>query len=234
MSVNQSFAEQLEVRWYSNGEQSLCCVLSHDDYASQIPVLCQLLAMRLRKLSSSGTDIIPCQDSITLVSADEQTLLYLKQQCELLLFQSSDDLSVDSRLHEIAICYDDRLDTDLTELAAKLDMEKTEIIERHHRVEYRVDMLGFLPGFFYLSGLDDSLKIARKTTPAVKLPAGSVAIAEQMSGIYSLVSPGGWWVVGQTPETLFDIHADPPVAISPLDRIRFRPIEYAEFMERKA
>ena len=94
-------------------------------------------------------------------------------------------------------------------------------------------MLGFLPGFFYLSGLDPKLQLSRKETPAISVPQGSIAIAESMTGIYSLASPGGWWVIGRTSQRLFNAAEDPPITIQPLDRIRFVPLSFEDWQEAK-
>lgn len=231
--------DELDIQWQPNGEQSLSLILhatKNTQNCQLIPVLTQYLAKNLREKIDVSVDIIPCQDSITLYSTDYQHVLLMKQQLELILYELTasdltETLESQSQTHDIAICYDDRLATDLSEVATQLSLSKDEIIERHVNAAYRLDMLGFLPGFFYLSGLDMELSLSRKATPSISVPRGSVAIAESMSGIYSLASPGGWWVIGRTPDRLFDVNQEPPVSISPLDTIRFRPIDYEEFME---
>jgi 5-oxoprolinase (ATP-hydrolysing) subunit B len=110
---------------------------------------------------------------------------------------------------------------DLTEVASLLGMSEDEIIERHLASELRVLFLGFAPGFAYLGGLPDELHVPRLATPRTRTPAGSVAIAGTLAGIYPADLPGGWRVIGHTDLTLFDPRRDPPALLSPGDRVRF-------------
>ena len=226
-------SNEVQTSWLPNGEFSLCLVLetNHSNPKHDIPVIIQRLVLQLRQVAKLEHDIIPGQDSITIVADNDESLLYLKQQLELLLLNLPEHEQFESTIHELAICYDERLSTDLGELSQRLCLDREAIIKRHLMGTYRLDMLGFLPGFFYLSGLHKSLILTRKDTPSVQVPKGSVAIAEQMCGIYSLPSPGGWWTIGRTPDQLFDINKTPPVTISPLDEIRFKPICYEQFLE---
>jgi KipI family sensor histidine kinase inhibitor len=90
-------------------------------------------------------------------------------------------------------------------------------------------MMGFLPGFIFLEGLDDRISVARKETPRVKVPAGSVGIGGNQTGIYSLESPGGWQIIGKTAESFFDVTKKPPTKLKPGDKTRFKPISKDEF-----
>jgi KipI family sensor histidine kinase inhibitor len=83
---------------------------------------------------------------------------------------------------------------------------------------------GFAPGFAYLGDLPSALQVDRLPTPRTRTPAGSVAIAGSMSGIYPAELPGGWRVIGHTDLTLFDPRRDPPALLLPGDRVRFKPI----------
>ena len=90
-------------------------------------------------------------------------------------------------------------------------------------------MLGFSPGFPYLGGLSEQLFTPRKDTPRAKIEAGSVGIANQQTGVYSVDSPGGWQIIGKTPVPLFNITDNPPVLIQPGDYIQFMPITEHEY-----
>lgn len=90
--------------------------------------------------------------------------------------------------------------------------------------EFSLAMLGFLPGFLYLNGLPQKMAIPRKTTPAQRVKAGSIAIGGQYLGFYSLPSPGGWQVVGHSPIRILDNAVLPPVSINPGDRIILQTI----------
>ncbi len=93
-------------------------------------------------------------------------------------------------------------------------------------------MLGFAPGFPYLLGLDAALHVPRRADPRTRVPAGSVAIGGAQTGIYPRELPGGWNLIGRTPQVLFDPERDPPCLLAPGDRVRFRAIDAEEFARR--
>ena len=135
---------------------------------------------------------------------------------------------VDDRI-EIPVCYGDAFGPDLDAVAAHAGLDARDIIERHSNAEYRVAMLGFMPGFPYLLGLDPSLQAPRRPSPRTRVPAGSVAIGGAQTGIYPRELPGGWQLIGRTPLALFDPSRTPPALLRPGQRVRFRPIDAGEF-----
>ena len=113
---------------------------------------------------------------------------------------------------------------------AKLhDMTPEEVIRLHTAPTYLNYMLGFLPGFCYLGGLDKRLHTPRLTTPRVKIPAGSVGIAGSQTGIYPLESPGGWQLIGQTPLRLYDPKREKAILVDAGMNMIFYPIDEAEY-----
>jgi KipI family sensor histidine kinase inhibitor len=112
---------------------------------------------------------------------------------------------------------------DLAEVAEHCGLSVPELVELHSAAEYTVQFCGFSPGFGYLTGLDDRLRLPRLATPRAQVPAGSVAIADEYTGVYPRSSPGGWRLLGQTPAVLFDLHRDPPALLRPGRRVRFVP-----------
>lgn len=124
------------------------------------------------------------------------------------------------RLHTITVEYGG---PDLDELASSTGLSRDEIVALHTGTELRVLFCGFAPGFAYLGDLPARLHVDRLATPRTRTPAGSVAIAGRMSGIYPTDLPGGWRVIGRTDVLLFDPHRDPPVLLLPGDRVRFEP-----------
>lgn len=136
-----------------------------------------------------------------------------------------------SRLVTIPVCYGGGPGPDLDVVSRHTGLPPAEVIARHSGAEYLVYFLGFSPGFPYLGGLPPELATPRRDTPRVTVPAGSVAIGHDQTGIYPLASPGGWQVIGRTPLRLFDPAADPPSRLMMGDRIRFRSIPEEEFME---
>jgi KipI family sensor histidine kinase inhibitor len=134
-------------------------------------------------------------------------------------------------LIEIPVCYGGDFGPDLDALAAHTKLDAQDIVARHARVEYRVAMLGFMPGFPYLLGLDEALHAPRRASPRTRVPAGSVAIGGAQTGIYPRELPGGWQLIGRTPLTLFDAARAQPALLRPGQRVRFRPIEAGQFAE---
>ncbi|MCR9257637.1 MAG: 5-oxoprolinase subunit PxpB [Alphaproteobacteria bacterium] len=129
----------------------------------------------------------------------------------------------------VPVCYEGDLAPDLEDVARATGTSATEVVALHSGALFQIYMLGFLPGFPYLGGLPDTLYLPRRTNPRTRVPAGSVAIAQSLSAIYPVVSPGGWHLIGNTPIRLFDSGRDDPALFASGDRIRFVPVEAAEF-----
>lgn len=125
---------------------------------------------------------------------------------------------------EIPVAYGGAHGPDLGEVAARLGRSADEVVALHSGALYQVAAIGFSPGFPYLSGLPETLRIGRKASP-VPVPAGAVAIAGGQAGIYPFGSPGGWWVLGRTPARLFDPRRPEPAYLRAGDRVRFVPVE---------
>lgn len=138
--------------------------------------------------------------------------------------------SFKSRLIEIPVCYEEQYAPDLKTVSRYTGLASQEIVKRHTQVDYLVNMLGFLPGFLYLTGLSDDLYCPRKKTPAVSIEPGSVGIGGKQTGIYPVSSPGGWQVIGRTPLVMFNPKKDSPAVAKPLDKVRFVPITSREFI----
>ncbi|MGA9335659.1 MAG: 5-oxoprolinase subunit PxpB [Rudaea sp.] len=130
---------------------------------------------------------------------------------------------------EIPVCYGGEFGPDLDAVAAHAGLSVQDVVARHCGADYRVAMLGFAPGFAYLLGLDRALHKPRRADPRKRVPAGSVAIGGEQTGIYPRESPGGWNLLGRTPLTLFDQTRDPPALLAPGCSVRFRAIDAAEF-----
>jgi inhibitor of KinA len=137
--------------------------------------------------------------------------------------------SREMRLVEIPVCYGGDFGPDLEEVAALQGLSPETVIQLHSDPVYQVYMIGFTPGFPFLGGLNSRLFTPRKKTPRQRVPAGTVGIADQQTGIYSLDSPGGWQLIGRTPVKLFDLDRDDPFYLKPGDRVRFYPIRPDEF-----
>jgi KipI family sensor histidine kinase inhibitor len=125
------------------------------------------------------------------------------------------------RVRTIPVAYGGTDGPDLADVAALSGLPEEEVIALHLATELRVLFLGFAPGFAYLGDLPEALRVPRLATPRTRTPAGSVAIAGPMSGIYPADLPGGWRVIGSTSITLFDPERDPPAFLAPGDSVRF-------------
>lgn len=110
---------------------------------------------------------------------------------------------------------------DLADAARRLGLAPDELIAQHTARPWRVLMIGFAPGFPYIGPLPASLTLPRRATPRAAVPAGSVAIAAGMTGIYPSQLPGGWHLIGKTQVTLFDPTREPPAYLQPGDRVQF-------------
>lgn len=137
-----------------------------------------------------------------------------------------------SRIVEVPVVYGGASGPDLPSVAALTGLGEEEVIQLHSRSVYHVYMLGFTAGFPYLGPVHPRLRVRRLETPRLKVPAGSVGIAGNQTGIYPRESPGGWRIIGWTPLTLFDHTADPPAILRPGDRVRFQPVEGGEWARR--
>lgn len=166
-------------------------------------------------------DVVPAYTSIALIVDTLQTDVYQTiSYLENIQDTFMPDVSA-SKTHHISVDYEKGLDW--LEVEQKTGLRKAEIIERHCRVEYRVAMMGFLPGFIYLEGMNETLTCPRKTNPRTRVPAGAVGIGGTQTGIYALPSPGGWQIIGQTDTTLFDPQQLPPNQLNVGDKVKFIP-----------
>lgn len=133
------------------------------------------------------------------------------------------------RTVEVPVCYEDEFAPDLREVAWHVGLSAQEVVQRHSAAMYRVNCVGFTPGFPYLSGLPAELATPRRAAPRPGIPAGSVAIGGTQTGIYPSKSPGGWNIIGRTPLSLFEVQREPPSLLQAGDRVRFHRISREEF-----
>lgn len=129
----------------------------------------------------------------------------------------------------IPVCYGGELGPDLEFVCGHTGLSQEEVVSRHSGADYQIYMIGFTPGFPFLGGMDPALATPRLETPRTLVPAGSVGIANQQTGVYPIDSPGGWRLIGRTPLRLFDPGRDDPFLYRAGDRIRFEPISRREY-----
>ena len=137
----------------------------------------------------------------------------------------------ESRRVQIPVCYGSEFGPDLAEVCAMRGMTAAQAVELHASVEYRVYFLGFVPGFAYLGELPKELATPRLAAPRKRVPAGSVGIAGNQTGVYPFATPGGWRLLGRTPLRMFRPDRDGLSLLSIGDRVRFTPISAERFGE---
>jgi len=133
------------------------------------------------------------------------------------------------RAVEIPVCYGGEYGPDLGRVAAQARLFPEEVVRRHTAAKYLVHLIGFAPGFPYLGGLPRELATPRHAKPRMAVPAGSVAIGGEQTGIYPQITPGGWNLIGCTPLRLFRPEAEPPVWLQAGDEVRFKAVTAEEF-----
>lgn len=133
------------------------------------------------------------------------------------------------RVLEVPVVYGNEYGPDLGYVARYHGLQEDEVIQLHSGRDYTVYMIGFVAGFPYLGEVDGEIATPRLKTPRLRVPAGSVGIAEKQTGIYPCESPGGWRIIGRTPLKFFNIEKRPPALILPGDTVRFKPVEKEEF-----
>jgi len=134
-----------------------------------------------------------------------------------------------TRQVRIPICYETEFGLDLEDISQRTGLSVEEVIQRHQHSEFMVLMVGFAPGHPYLGGLAPSLSVPRRSAPRVKMPCGSVAIANAQCVVYPFEIPGGWSVVGRTPLRVFDANRRQPSLFEPGDQVRFERIDRGGF-----
>lgn len=132
---------------------------------------------------------------------------------------------------EIPVCYGGEFGEDLADVAAYNNVTEREVVAIHSGGLYRLYMIGFLPGFPYLGGLDKRICCPRLKSPRTRIPAGAVGIGGEQTGIYPMESPGGWRLIGRTPLTLFDPEGILPLPYKAGDMIKFVAIDKTEYGE---
>jgi len=138
------------------------------------------------------------------------------------------------KLIEIPVVYGGEFGPDLELVAKHNNLSAAEVVQIHSGTRYLIYMIGFMPGFPYLGGMSPKLMTPRKTTPRLKIPAGSVGIASNQTGIYPTESPGGWQIIGRTPLKLFEPTREPPALLQAGDYLTFvrtTPEEFATIKE---
>ena len=159
-------------------------------------------------------DVIPAFCSL-LINYDPRVLSYeeLKERMENLLKMETKTETTRKRIFEIPVCYGGEYGPDIDNIAEHAGLSVNEVIKIHSSKDYLIYMLGFLPGFTYLGGLDERIHTPRLASPRLTIRAGSVGIGGSQTGIYPLDSPGGWQLMGLTPVRTYDPERQTPILV---------------------
>ncbi|MBX9629265.1 MAG: 5-oxoprolinase subunit PxpB [Burkholderiales bacterium] len=184
------------------------------------------------------TDVVPAFAALTvhfdplLVAAHHRTadpVTAMRDALQHALAKAPDLPKRKARTVEIPVCYGGEFGEDLALVAQRSGLSEEDVVQVHSGTEYYVYTLGFLPGFAYLGGLDRRLVTPRLESPRKRVPAGSVGIGGDQTGVYPFETPGGWNLIGRTPIALFRFNEEAHAVIEPGDRVRFLAIGPRDF-----
>lgn len=219
-------------QYYPLGESGVLVVMG-DRITKQLNRLVTGLKIYIDENRSSGiTETVPAYCSLAvyfnpLIIKYDEILAYLRR----LETRGLVNLNFKPRIMEIPVVYGNEYGPDLDRLASAAGITVDDFIGLHSDTRYTVGMLGFSPGFPYLIGLPPELAAPRRQMPRNNIPAGSVGIAGQQTGIYPVETPGGWQIIGRTPLRLFDMGRKDPFLLRAGDRVVFKPISSQQFRE---
>jgi allophanate hydrolase len=203
------------IRIRSCGDDLLC--IAAGDVRSA-----QRLGRDLRR-DSFWLEVVPGQDSVVVqFDSARNTSEEARARLERMPPGSADEgAGTSDSVIEIPVRYGGDEGPDLRQVCSELGMSPETLVALHTGTEHCVELLGFTPGFAYISGLDSRLEVGRLAAPRQRLPAGAVGIAGPYTGLYGLPGPGGWALIGRTPLCLFDPSQADPFCLCPGQRVRF-------------
>ncbi|MGB0695431.1 MAG: 5-oxoprolinase subunit PxpB [Rhodospirillaceae bacterium] len=175
------------------------------------------------------TDLIPAFNALTLCfDPSVQDGDSLGKALDRLITTAPKAQTAKARQWRLPACYDPSVAPDLVETAERLGLSQEQLVAGHSAALYDVPLIGFLPGFPFLSGTPQALHLPRRATPRTQVPAGSVAIANDQTAIYPWESPGGWHLIARCPVPLFNVSRPAPSLLAVGDQLRFDPISVAD------
>lgn len=174
-------------------------------------------------------DVVPADGSVLVLINPEASMPEDPARAIVLAIDRLGNVEQQPRRHVIPVCYEPPYAPDLPDVARLMGMAQDELVRWHTSTEFTVAFLGFAPGFGYLSGLPDGVRVPRLASPRTRLPAGSVGLAGPYTGVYALPGPGGWRIIGRTNLVMFDAQRQEPALLNAGDVVQFAPISAEEF-----
>jgi inhibitor of KinA len=216
---------------YIPSGDSAFIIKAGDGISEEVNRTVMKLLVRLEEWKIAGiTDFIPAYNEL-MVSYDPSVTGY-RQLLDILRACGADIEDVElpeAGTVDVPVLYGGEYGPDIQDVADMGYLSQDDVVTIHSSALYRVYMLGFTPGFCYLGGMDKRIATPRRQSPRMKIPAGSVGIAGNQTGIYPVESPGGWNLIGRTPLQLFNPFMKPEFLFSAGDSIRFVPVTEDEF-----
>lgn len=212
-----------------------CSILIEWPQVINETVLCDILDFKVKIENIDGLVSITTAYQSILINYNIDTFDFDREVCVLKTIYKSFDHSIKrvSKLWRIPVCYDATFGIDLEYISFKKKISKADIIQNHLQTIYTVYFIGFLPGFLYLGGLNDSISIPRKATPRLKIDKGAVAIGGNQTGVYPNESPGGWHIIGNSPIHFFDVEKSEPCFAKAGDKIEFYAVPLKTYHDIK-
>ncbi|MCY1599753.1 5-oxoprolinase subunit PxpB [Staphylococcus pettenkoferi] len=193
----------------------------------------QQVVQYIHNLNVEGiTEIVPSYRAILInIDIEKMTPQSLVEELKLDELDASDfaGQDIETKTVYIPVLYGGEAGPDIDEVASTNNLDTEEVIDIHSSQPYLIYMLGFMPGFPFLGGLDERLHTTRRSEPRTRLPEGSVGIANQQTGLYPSESPGGWQIIGRTPIKVFDLSREPMCLYQPGDYIKFYAISEEQY-----
>lgn len=222
--------ETSKLQYISAGDSAMI-IKTGNDISPATNLLVQKMLLLIERQNISGVvELVPAYNEL-LVYYKAEIIDYKTLLKQLYLAESQmENIAIPEATQlYIPVLYGGETGPDLEEVAQCSGFSTKEVIRRHTGNTYPVYMLGFVPGFCYLGGMDEQLATPRKHEPRLKIPAGSVGIAGAQTGIYPIDSPGGWQIIGQTPLKLFNPEREPSFLIRAGDQVNFYAIDKVDF-----
>jgi KipI family sensor histidine kinase inhibitor len=223
-----------KVRILTAGDSSLLVEFGHEISPEINRKISSTVQLMKEQHIEGIVDVIPTYCSL-LVNYDPLVIDYkdMKKRLEALVKVDVKSGEGKKTIVEIPVCYGGEYGPDIANIAEHAGLTEEEVIKIHSSKDYLIYMLGFLPGFTYLGGLDERIHTPRLASPRIKIRAGSVGIGGSQTGIYPLDSPGGWQLMGMTPVKTYDPNREVPILVEAGQYIRFIPVDEAEYLRIK-